>query len=135
MMTEYSQFEFIEKILMVVMPFAKIGWREMIIDYYAEDSIASSMSCRYLIERDGKIYQRCIVNLDEVYKWMRKLQAHLAQAGRPEFTRCKIHIKADGKYETAYEYDKIDLRALPERDWDEIPSERDWDEIPRTGRA
>jgi len=90
------------------------------IDYFVEGP-NSCVIQSYLIEKNGAIVEKSLDDIRDLHVWMDELQAHLAQAGRPPFTRCKIHLKADGKYESTYGYDKVDWKALVNPDWNFFP--------------
>ena len=49
--------------------------------------------------------------------WMRKLQDKLAESGKQPFTRCKLHLHADGKFDASYGYDPVDLDGLVTAEW------------------
>jgi hypothetical protein len=120
MMAELDQFQIIGEMLNRAMAVAPPGWRELMIDYFVEGP-NSCVIQTYLIEKNGAIVEKSLDDIRDLHVWMDKLQAHLAQAGRPPFTRCKIHLKADGKYESTYGYDKVDWKALVNPDWNFFP--------------
>jgi Protein of unknown function, DUF600 len=117
---ELDQFQIVGEILRRSMGVAPPGWRELIVDYYIEGGNSCCVQS-YLIEKDGKVVEKSLDDVPDLNVWMEKLQKHLAQAGRPPFTRCKIHLKSSGQYESTYGYDKVDWKALLNPDWNFFP--------------
>ena len=96
------------------------GWREFIIDYCVE-GIQSNFSASYVIEEAGVVTEKPLPIARDMDKWFRKLRDHLAQAGRPPFSRCKLQLSDDGRFETTYGYDPIDWEAQIYADWNFFP--------------
>lgn len=119
-MAELEQFQIIGEILSRSMAAAPPGWRELIVDYYVEGAQSCALGS-YLIEENGAVVERSLDDIRDLNVWMEKLRRHLAQAGRPPFTRCKIHLKLSGQYESTYGYDKVDWKALLNPDWSFFP--------------
>jgi hypothetical protein len=117
---ELDQFQIFQEMLRRSMAVAPPGWRELIVDFYVEEDQSATLKS-YLIERNGAVVEESLGYVADLPFWMRKLQGHLAQAGRPPFTRCKIHLKSSGQYESTYGYDKVDWDALLNPDWNFFP--------------
>ena len=118
---ELDQFQIIQEILGRATALAPRGWREMIIDFYVDPEQSATLKS-YLIEKNGAVVEESLGYISDLDDLMRMLQKHLAQAGRPPFTRCKLHVKANGKYEATYGYDKVDWKALLNPDWNFFPT-------------
>lgn len=120
MTLELDQSQIIQEILLCAIAQAEDGWTEMIIDYHVDDS-QSDFGNSYLIVENGEPKEKslpCPHNLDGL---MRKLRNHLAQAGRPPFTSCKMHVHSGGKFEATYGYDEVDWDSLVLMDWHFLP--------------
>ena len=119
-MAELDQFQIIGEILRGSMAVAPPGWRELIIDYYVEGDDSCAVQS-YLIEKNGAVVEESLDKIPQLNFWMEDLQKHLAQGGRPPFTRCKLHLRSTGQYESTYGYDKLDWDALLSPDWNFFP--------------
>jgi hypothetical protein len=110
-MGEVTQFSIIENILQETIGAAGVGWQEIGIDYFLDEEHSVTIS-RYFIEENGKMKEKDLRTPSDFDFLMRTLQAHLDENGKPLFTRCKIHVLSDGKYEAKYDYRKVDWDAL-----------------------
>lgn len=119
-MNQPEQFQIVSQIVETALDFVPSNWRELMINYHIEGS-RSTMVNTVMIETDGGLGEEALSDIDELDDLLIELQQHLAQAGRPEFTQCKIHVKADGHYEATYGYDKVDWNALLLPDWNFFP--------------
>ena len=123
MTQELDQAQVIQDMLRLVIPLAQAGWAEMIIDYHVEGS-RSNFANTYLIVENGEPKEKPLPCPSVLDALMRKLRAHLAQAGRPPFTSCKLHVHSSGTYEATYGYGEVDWDSLIVRDWHFLPTRR-----------
>lgn len=121
-MNQSDQFEIINRILQTVFDVVPSEWRELMINYHIEGTHSSIVNT-VLITKDGRVTEESIPYQYELDGLLIELQKHLAQAGKPEFTNCKIHVKSDGQYEITYGYDKVDWDALLRPDWNFFPAQ------------
>ena len=119
-MSNLNQFEITQEIVDRALSGIEPEWRELIIDYCVE-GIESNFSASYIIEEAGELKEKPLPIARDMDKWFRKLRDHLAQAGRDVFTRCKLHLSADGKFDTTYGYDAVDWAAQFHADWNFFP--------------
>jgi hypothetical protein len=121
-MNQTDQFEIINSILQTVFDVVPEEWLELMINYHIEET-HSSMVNTVLVNKDGRVVEESLPFQYELDGLLIELQKHLAQAGKPEFTNCKIHVKSDGHYETTYGYDKVDWDALLLPSWNFFPAQ------------
>lgn len=113
-MTEDS--ELIQQILdCAISAVEEEGWSELVVSYWIEGEQSALMNS-YLIEEDGAVREKSLVASDELDELLRELRAHLAQMGEQPFTKCRLHIAADGQYEVSYASEPIDWDALMDFD-------------------
>ncbi|MFS2048877.1 hypothetical protein ACEN9J_11320 [Variovorax sp. Varisp41] len=119
-MKDLDQFEIMQKIADSALSTIEAGWSELIVNYFVEDSRSGFVNS-YLIKENGALVEKSLPVADDLDSWLRKLQTHLAQNQRPLFTRCKLHIGANGKFDASYGYEKVDWDALLAPEWNFLP--------------
>jgi hypothetical protein len=115
-----TQFDIINRILEMALDVAPPGWREFMINYYVEGG-HTAMVNSVVVDKDGGGGEESLPDMYDLAELLLELRVHLAQAGRTEFTQCKIHVKSDGEYEAMYGYDKVDWADLVRPDWNFFP--------------
>lgn len=120
MTQDLTQHDLLNEALSLLMHIAPAGWIEMVVDFYV-DGGQSCLLKSYTIEREGVVKEESLGSVQHLDYWLRQLQQHLAQADRRPFTRCRIHVTADGQYTVSYEYGEIDWAALLVPDWSILP--------------
>ena len=123
-MTDINQFQIIQEVVTRAIKVAETGWCEMIISYCIDES-QSNFCNSYLIEKDGLIKEKPLPFVNSFDSLLRKLREHLAQAERQPFTKCKLHVTSDGKYEVVYGYDAVDWNALLIPAWNFSPAQKE----------
>ena len=111
-----DQIQIIQEIVSRAIPVDDPDWTEFIIDYHVDEE-QSEFANTYLTTRDGETREKPLQVANDLDAWLRKLRAELAQAGRPPFSSCKLHVFADGRFESSYGYDPIDWDELMTRGW------------------
>lgn len=111
-----DQIQIIQEIISRVSPMAEHGWHELMIVYHVEGA-QSEFGNSYLITKDGVTREKALSVPLELDGWMRSLQKKLAEGGKQSFTKCKLHLSSDGKYEVFYEYEPVDWDALVTSGW------------------
>jgi hypothetical protein len=120
-MDQATQFDIINRILEMALDVAPPSWHELMINYYVEGG-HTAMVNTVVVDKDEGVAEESLPNMYDLAELLLELRLNLAQAGRPEFTQCKIHVKADGEYEATYGYDKVDWAALVQPDWNFFPT-------------
>ncbi len=110
-MAERTQTEIIQNIVDSALSKIQDGWTELVINYSIEGG-RSNFQNSYLIEVDGKPTEKYLPSADQLDTLMRELRDHLAQAGREKFSTCRLHLWADGRFDSKYGYAPVDWRAL-----------------------
>ncbi|WP_199100408.1 immunity protein YezG family protein [Dyella sp. ASV21] len=111
-----DQFQIIQEIASRAISGTETGWTELMILYYVEED-HSMFSNSYLVAHDGVIRERSARVSNDLDGWLRKLRAELAQGGKQPFTSCKLHLRADGKFDASYGYDPVDWDGLITAGW------------------
>jgi hypothetical protein len=115
-MEQLDQFQIIQEIASRAISAAEPGWTELMINYHVEGP-QSDFGNSYLVSEDGRLKEKPLPFVDELDPWLRQLQAHLALGGKQPFTSCQLHLWADGKFDTAYGYGKVDWDGLVDAGW------------------
>jgi Protein of unknown function, DUF600 len=121
--SELDEVQIIQEIVILAVSLAEKDWRELIINYSVEGA-QSDFANSYLIEEGGSIKEKSLSSVYSMDVWLRKLRDYLARGGKQPFTSCKLHLRADGKYNMTYGYDKIDWDALLIGDWNFFPTKK-----------
>ena len=121
-MVELDQFQITQEIVDRLLQGVTPGWRELIVDYHDED-IQSDCGATYLFDEDGILKERAVPIARDMDTWFRMLRGHLAAGGKQEYTSCRLHLFADGRFESSYGYDAVDWAALFRKDWNFFPKE------------
>jgi hypothetical protein len=112
-----SQFGMISRMLDVVLDEAPPDWHELMINFYVENGHTAFVNSVVVDKEGGGLMEDSLPAMFELVELMGELRQHLAQGGRPEFTQCRLHVKADGRYEASYGHDAVDWNALIEPEW------------------
>lgn len=121
-----TQFEIINRALQAVLDVLPPDWRELMVNYHVDDD-ESAVFNTVVVEKNGKLVEQSLPVVDDVDDLLRSLREHLAQSGKPAFTQCKIHVKAEGQYEATYGYDRVDWDALLVPEWNFFPGQTEQD--------
>jgi len=115
-MDKIDQFQIIQEIANRAISAAAPGWHELMINYYV-DSDQSEFGNSYLITQDGVTREKSLPVAPDMDVWMRRLRTELAKGGQQPFTKCKLHLHADGKFDASYGYDPVDWDGLLTAGW------------------
>ena len=95
---------------------AQPGWSELNIHYHVEGG-QSELACSYLIAVGGAIHEKPLPAPNDLDARMRQLRAEQSGDGDAPFTSCRLHVRADGRFEASYGYDPVDWDALVTAGW------------------
>ena len=112
-MTERDQFQIIQDVLQYALGYTEKNYKQLVINFYIREGW-STCKASYLIEKNGvdvEVYISEVANLDPIDAWLRELRNHLGQLHPQLFTRCRIHVTEDHRYEARYSYDPVDLAS------------------------
>lgn len=99
-----TQFEIIQEIADRIFLEVDDNWKEIIATYQVEGHRSREI-ITFLYEKNGIEIEKSLPNVNGFSTLMRELRDHLAQSGKQKFTKCKLHIKSDGYFNTDYSYD------------------------------
>lgn len=119
-MPEDTQFQIVQEIAGRALSVAENGWTELMIVYYVEGN-QSAILKTYLVAEGGVTQEKAFSYVDGLDLLFRQLQTHLSQSGSSPFTKCKLHLRSDGKFESTYGYEKVDWDDLITPDWNFFP--------------
>ena len=110
-MTERTQIEIVQDIVDSALSRIQNGWLELVVNYCVEGG-QSNFQNSFLIDVDGRRTEKYLPSTDQLDTLMRELRDHLAQADREKFSKCRIHLGADGRFDASYGYDAVDWDSL-----------------------
>ncbi|NHZ44153.1 immunity protein YezG family protein [Massilia aquatica] len=119
-MVDPDQFEIMQKIVDDALTGVESGWQELIITYHVDDEMSDFVSS-YIVEEGGGIMEKSARMTHQMDRLLRELRKDLAQRGKPLFSRLRLHLFANGKFDTSYGYDDVDWPALFKKDWQFFP--------------
>lgn len=112
MMSDETQFDIIQGITKHALGCIESGWVELVISYAVDDCQSDLMSS-YLVDVNGKKVERTLATHPEILdKSFRDLRRHLADSSGQPFSTCRLHVWADGRFDSSYGYDEVDWSAL-----------------------
>lgn len=115
-MEQLDQLSIIQEISNRAISSAEPGWSELMITYYIEES-QSEFANSYLVTQEGVVREKALPVSRDLDVWMRRLRDKLAEKEKQPFTLCKLHLHADGRFETVYGYEPVNWDSLVTADW------------------
>ncbi|NHZ44154.1 hypothetical protein [Massilia aquatica] len=119
-MAELDQFELMQEIVNDALIGIESAWRELIITYHVDDEKSDFIST-YIVEESDGLREKPGKMSNDMDDLLRQLRKHLAQGGKPSFSRLRLHLFANGKFDTSYGYDAVCWPALFQKDWQFFP--------------
>ena len=111
-MSEGNQKEILQSIVSEVVEVLPEGWLEVILSYQVEGDQSQFANSFTLVE-NGKLIEKSVPAINGLDLIFRQLRDHLARDKREPFSKCNLHYKSSGEFESKYGYEPIDWEELP----------------------